>query len=473
MEIAALGIDIKTINRLHRAGLYTVDEVIEKMYQPDGVKTVSEPDAKRIEHALKSAGRIRYMRGDTVTEADIAPDPLTWDQLREMTGKLCVIDNSTQSHRWLHVCWVYEVTDERVTYVANGGYRFGSRQTIEEDRPDRPETLKTEGKFFALRTNEKEDTAMIVTETRTPPADANLAVTERYQQAYNLNVKIWASIQAVQQNLYDMCTAIKEMRDSKLYKELGYATFETYTEGCLNMTRVQAYNYIRIIERLPEDFVKSTLQIGVEKLRLLTALTDDQRTEITETVDLESTTVRELKAQIAQLTGKNEAMIRESKRDAEEIRQREAQIGDLKNRLQERTERINEMQEQIDELESRPIEVAVPEPSHEVANLMDAMRRMGAEHDAYNAKIQDDHFRHVQSIHKQHREEMQKLREEYEQKMKEKSGTGNADEAVFAVYLDAVRDAVEAAADFAEESENSVDFSAQLCDLLQHLMEDI
>lgn len=30
MEIAALGIDIKTINRLHRAGLFTVDEVIEK-----------------------------------------------------------------------------------------------------------------------------------------------------------------------------------------------------------------------------------------------------------------------------------------------------------------------------------------------------------------------------------------------------------------------------------------------------------
>lgn len=416
------------------------------MYQPDGVKTVSEPDAKRIEQALKSAGRIRYMRGDTVTEADIAPDPLTWDQLREMTGKLCVIDNSTQSQRWLHVCWVYEVTDERVTYVANGGYRFGSRQTIEEDRPDRPETLKTEGKFFALRTNEKEDTAMIVTETRTPPADASLAVTERYQQAYNLNVKIWASIQAVQQNLYDMCTAIKEMRDSKLYKELGYATFETYTEGCLNMTRVQAYNYIRIIERLPEDFVKSTLQIGVEKLRLLTALTDDQREEITQTVDLESTTVRELKAQIAALKEESE-LDRKERDNANEAAQRwksTAQSAQADNQRLE--DQVQSLTDQISELESRPIEVAVPEPSHELQNMQDAMRRINLEHEQWSAKMQDDHIKHVQEINRQHRAETDALRAEYEEKLAAAQAspaeTPEPDsKEVFKVYLAAVIDA--------------------------------
>lgn len=265
---------------------------------------------------------------------------------------------------------------------------------------------------------------MIETGMRTPPADESLAVTERYTQAYNLNVKIWASIQAVQQNLYDMCTAIKEMRDSKLYKELGYSSFENYTEECLNMTRMQAYNYIRIIERLPEDFVKSTLQIGVEKLRLLTALTDDQREEITQTVDLESTTVRELKAQVEAMkadAANKEKLLTQAREDSqksyEEVQERQEEIDDLKARLKERTEQMNDMQAQIDELESRPVEVAVPEPSHELQNMQDAMRRINLEHEQWSAKMQDDHIKHVQEINRQHRAETDALRAEYEEKL--------------------------------------------------------
>ena len=51
---------------------------------------------------------------------------------------------------------------------------------------------------------------MIETGMRTPPADASLAVTEQYTEAYNLNVKIHTSMQAIQQNLYDMCSALKK-----------------------------------------------------------------------------------------------------------------------------------------------------------------------------------------------------------------------------------------------------------------------
>lgn len=258
---------------------------------------------------------------------------------------------------------------------------------------------------------------MIETGMRTPPADASLAVTERYTQAYNLNVKIWASIQAVQQNLYDMCTAIKEMRDSKLYKELGYSSFENYTEECLNMTRMQAYNYIRIIERLPEDFVKSTLQIGVEKLRLLTALTDDQREEITQTVDLESTTVRELKEQIAALKEESE-LDRKERENANEAAQRwknTAQSAQADNQRLE--DQVQSLTDQVRELESRPVEVAVPEPSHELQNMQDAMRRINLEHEQWSAKMQDDHIKHVQEINRQHRAETDALRAEYEEKL--------------------------------------------------------
>ena len=258
---------------------------------------------------------------------------------------------------------------------------------------------------------------MIETGMRTPPADTSLAVTERYTQAYNLNVKIWASIQAVQQNLYDMCTAIKEMRDSKLYKELGYSSFENYTEECLNMTRMQAYNYIRIIERLPEDFVKSTLQIGVEKLRLLTALTDEQREELTQTVDLESTTVRELKEQIATLKEESELdrKERDNANDAAQRWKNTAQSAQADNQRLE--DQVQSLTDQVRELESRPVEVAVPEPSHELQNMQDAMRRINLEHEQWSAKMQDDHIKHVQEINRQHRAETDALRAEYEEKL--------------------------------------------------------
>ena len=214
---------------------------------------------------------------------------------------------------------------------------------------------------------------MIVTETRTPPADASLAVTERYQQAYNLNVKIWASIQAVQQNLYDMCTAIKEMRDSKLYKELGYTTFEAYTEECLGMKHSQAYRYISIVEKIPADFFPSMGKIGMAKLQLLTVLTEDQRTEITETVDLESTTVRELKAQIAQLqsakdTAETDAeKARKAAEEAEEAKERNRLT--LKSLIERKAEQVRQLEAKIGELESRPQDVAVMDRTEEIDRL--------------------------------------------------------------------------------------------------------
>jgi hypothetical protein len=226
----------------------------------------------------------------------------------------------------------------------------------------------------------QEETSMIVTQNRTPPADANLAVTEQYTTAYNLNVKIHTSMQAIQQNLYDMCSALKQMRDGKLYKELGYQNFEDYCQQEAGFTRQQAYKYIGIVEHLPEDFVNSGLQIGVKKLYLLTALTDDQREELTQTVDLESTTVRELKAQIAALQSQN-ADTEKARADAEERAQKwydeaqDAQEAKERNRLtlvglmEKKQEQVRQLEAKIKELESKPQDVAVVDRTEEIDRL--------------------------------------------------------------------------------------------------------
>jgi hypothetical protein len=228
---------------------------------------------------------------------------------------------------------------------------------------------------------------MIVSEQRTPPADANLAVTEQYTTAYNLNVKIHTSMQAIQQNLYDMCIALKQMRDGKLYRELGYQNFEEYCQQEAGFTRQQAYKYIALVEHLPEDFVNSGLQIGVKKMYLLTALTDDQREELTQTVDLESTTVRELKAQIAALQSQN-ADTEKARIDAEERAQKwydeaqdakeeakEAEEAKERNRLtlvglmEKKQEQVRQLEAKIKELENQPQDVAVVDRTEEIDRL--------------------------------------------------------------------------------------------------------
>ncbi len=87
------------------------------------------------------------------------------------------------------------------------------------------------------------------------------------------------------------------MRDSKLYKELGFTEFGDYCKTELGITDRTAYSYISIAENLPSDFVTSMSQIGMSKLTLLATLDEPQREEIQQTVDLETTSVRELKEQ--------------------------------------------------------------------------------------------------------------------------------------------------------------------------------
>lgn len=85
-----------------------------------------------------------------------------------------------------------------------------------------------------------------------------------YIKAAELDRRIKTSAQLAQQSLYDMCMGFKEMRDSRLYKELGYSDFGDYCEKETGFSRMNVYNYIRVAEKLPQDFVNSSLQIGVK-----------------------------------------------------------------------------------------------------------------------------------------------------------------------------------------------------------------
>lgn len=189
----------------------------------------------------------------------------------------------------------------------------------------------------------------------------DLIVSNDYIKAKDLDRKIKVSAQLAQQSLYDMCMSFKEMRDSKLYKELGFAEFGDYCKTELGITDRTAYNYISIAEKLPQDLVKSISLIGTTKLTLLTTIPEETRTEIIENTDLEKTSVKELKAKISELQETNKKLEDDkasSKERQDKLLKKNLQlveeIDSFKSEKAKAEEKVQNLENQIKELENKP-----------------------------------------------------------------------------------------------------------------------
>lgn len=266
-------------------------------------------------------------------------------------------------------------------------------------------------------------------------------LTAEYAKAADLDRKIKVSAQLAQQSLYDMCMGLKEMRDGKLYKELGYSEFNDYCTAELGATDRTAYKYISIVENLSENLVKST-SIGTEKLYLLAKLDEPQREEIQQATDLESTSVKELKARIAEL----KAIADKS----------QGTISQLESELESKKNSITALEEQVEELESRPVEIAVAETdSHEIENLKDAMKRVDLDWSLKYNELQESNLKESIEKNKVHTAEIEKLKAEYEEKLANTAKSGADCKEVFKVYLanaiDAVKRLISFANDYPEE----------------------
>lgn len=229
---------------------------------------------------------------------------------------------------------------------------------------------------------------------------APAAPSDPWTRAKALHQRIVNDAQAAAESIWDMSQAIKEMRDGKHYKALLYDNFEGYCEEALGMSRAHAYRYIQIAEGMSAENVASMRQIGTTKLALLASVTEEQREIITTAVDVESATVKELKAQIDELKGK--VTKAEAQRNAEAARVEETdaaferaqsrirvleaekqqqadrkelldaaddQIRRLNAEIANNSDYIGKLQAKIAELESRPVEVAVQDNSEELEQL--------------------------------------------------------------------------------------------------------
>lgn len=179
----------------------------------------------------------------------------------------------------------------------------------------------------------------------------------QYKTAAELNQKIIFTAQMAQQNLFDMCVMLKQMRDGKLYKELGYQSFETYCENEVGMKHSNAYRYISIVENV-KNF-PSMGQIGMTKLSLLASLSESQQEEIQQNVNVEDISVRKLKEEIARLKEESESAGQRAENERQRRISAETDLLSAKSKNRSLTHDLDAANSRINELESRPVEVAV------------------------------------------------------------------------------------------------------------------
>ena len=233
-----------------------------------------------------------------------------------------------------------------------------------------------------------------------------MIISNEYKSAVELNQKIIITAQAAQQNLYDMCIMLKQMRDDKLYKELGYANFEDYCENEVGFSREQGRKYIAIIENI--ENANSSWHLGVTKLYLLSTISESQQDEIQKTVNLEETTVRELKAEIEKLKRAEKTATEKAKSLQEIYNKNENLRRKACKEKEELSDRLDEAQKKMQELESN---VTQDRDAQEVIKNLDRMLSEADQEHANNLEIQ----------RKKYQAEINRLNDELEEQKGKKS----------------------------------------------------
>lgn len=314
-------------------------------------------------------------------------------------------------------------------------------------------------------------------------------ITAQKQQAIELHQKILVSANLAQQNIWDMCSGLKTMRDNKLYKELGYPNFEEYCENEVGMKRSNAYRYISIAEKISKENVPTLGHFSKSKLMLLATVSEPEQAEIAEKLDIGNTTVKQLKAEIDSLKAeKQEAtdksidycrQLNNAKKDADYYKQQadtsKESYRNIENQLAEEKNKNFKLTNKVQELESRPIEVAVAEPSDNERRLNETIRALERENIKRNDELEAEYRENEKIVRKQLEDEKQEAlrrqKEEYEERLKNvQTAEGSSDDKdVFKAYFSIAYDSFNRMLEFAKQSQDKEFFKGKVEHLINAL----
>ena len=301
-------------------------------------------------------------------------------------------------------------------------------------------------------------------------------ITAQHAKALDLHNRIMVSAQLVQTNLWDMCNGLKEMRDGKLYKELGYQNFEEYCDTEFNISRRNAYYYISIIENMSEENVKTFSPIGKSKLYLLSTLSEADQQKITAENDVSEMTVKELEKEIKYLKDKNNEMDRQLDEQGGLLAEMRVKTADAKREKDAALHEVDRLNRRIGELESRPIEATVTETTDEVRQLKETIKNIEISTEQQMKQMEEEHVADIRELHEKNRAETQKQldaqKAEYEEKLREAAVPAQKDDKEeFKGYFSAAYYSFSRMIDFAKESENKEFFRGKIGNMVNAFRE--
>lgn len=165
-------------------------------------------------------------------------------------------------------------------------------------------------------------------------------------EAVKLHSEITVYAEQLQKSIYMIGKLMAEMKERELYKQLGYESFEEYTDKEFGMKKSQSAKFISVFQNLGKDYITEHQSLGISKLYLLSQLEPDEREEIETTA--EDTSVRELKEEIEKLKAEKEKM--------------QLTFFEMKEEKEKAEDKLSEADARIKELEDKPQDVAVSEP---------------------------------------------------------------------------------------------------------------
>lgn len=171
------------------------------------------------------------------------------------------------------------------------------------------------------------------------------------EEAYSIHQRILTNGKIVQSALIDMCRDLKTMRDDNLFAELGYDTFEDYSEQACGIKQRQAHSYISAYEKLGESYMKENSALGITKLELISQISSYEREEFLENNNVDELSTRELKKQVDEFKNR--------------IEQLSFSLENAENENKDLVEQIKDMQDSLTDSEI-PEVVATVEPDSEI-----------------------------------------------------------------------------------------------------------
>lgn len=187
-------------------------------------------------------------------------------------------------------------------------------------------------------------------------AAKNITLTEKQLKAAELHKQILVNGQVAADALVELAKNLKEMRDTKLYLELGFENFESYCECAAHIKQRQAYSFIKALEELGEQKMLENSGLGITKLAALATLCAEDRETLMEHENIEQLSTRELEEKIAELKKKCEQL----SFDMESEQSISQEISNERDKLEKK---LRELEEENKKLRERPIDIAVAEPS--------------------------------------------------------------------------------------------------------------